>query len=235
MKQFTPKERIIFPLDAPDWTTAEKLAGILANDVGWFKVGLELFVAEGPQVLAKLKKVAPAAKIFLDLKLHDIPATVGRAMKNVSSLGADLVTVHAQGGTEMLTEAVKNAGHSKVLAVTLLTSLDPMQLEEIKPEAQQKGALVEILARRALKAGCHGLVASGHEVTTLRAAFGPEPWLIIPGIRPQWSLVAGDDQKRVATPASALKDGADLLVIGRPIRDADDPRLAAQKVAEELA
>ena len=135
----------------------------------------------------------------------------------------------------MLKAAVDNAGPARVLAVTVLTSLSPAEMPELNADNQKPGALVKLLAGRALSAGCYGLVASGHEVASLRAEFGPGPGLVIPGIRPAWAQVAGDDQKRTATPAEAVRDGADYLVIGRPIRDAGDPAQAADRVVEELA
>ena len=235
MKQLKPVERLMFPLDLPDWPAAAEMARVLNGHVGWFKVGLELFIAEGPPVVARLRELAPDTKIFLDLKLHDIPATVGLAMRAAAKLGPDLITVHAQGGEVMLKAAADNAGASGVLGVTVLTSLNPGEMSELTPENQKPGALVKLLAGRALRNGCRGLVASGHEVAALRAEFGPGPDLVIPGIRPAWAQIAGDDQKRTATPAEAVRDGADYLVIGRPIRDAADPRDAADRVAEELA
>ncbi len=233
-KNFEPAERIVFPLDLPNWDQAAALAQCLDGRVGWFKVGLELFTAEGPSVVGRLKALAPRTRIFLDLKLHDIPATVGQAMAAAARLGVDLITVHAQGGEAMLKAAVAQAGPIKVLAVTVLTSLNPSGMEEFTPAMRQGGELVLHLAQRALGAGCHGLVASGHEVAELRRRFGPSPLLVIPGLRPAWAQVAGDDQKRTVTPAQALEAGADLLVIGRPIREAADPAEAADRVAQEL-
>ena len=211
------------------------MARTLNGHVGWYKVGLELFIAEGPSVMARLRDLAPETKIFLDLKLHDIPATVGLAMAAAARLGADMITIHSQGGGHMLRRAVENAGDTKVLAVTVLTSLNPADMTELSEISRRPGALVQTLAERALQAGCHGLVASGREVASLRQAFGAAPRLVIPGIRPAWSQVAGDDQKRTATPAEAVRDGADHLVIGRPIRDAQDPAEAADRIVAELA
>ena len=230
-----PVERLIFPLDLPDWSQASAMAKKLGGHVGWFKVGLELFIAEGPSVVGRLRQLAPETKIFLDLKLHDIPATVGLAMAAASKLGADLITVHAQGGEAMLKAAVDQAGETSVLAVTVLTSLNPAELSELDEKHRRPGRLVQTLAGRALAAGCYGLVASGREVAMLRAEFGSRPRLVIPGIRPAWAQVSGDDQKRTATPAEAVRDGADYLVIGRPIRDAVDPVEAADRIVEELS
>jgi orotidine-5'-phosphate decarboxylase len=204
--------------------------------VGFFKVGLELFVAQGPALIDNLRKEAPSARFFLDLKLHDIPATVGRAMAAARDLKVDLVTVHAQGGVEMMKAAVEAAAGATVLGVTLLTSLDPATLDELIPDYQQRrGLYTARLAQRALVAGCGGLVASPLEVTELRARFGNEPLLVTPGIRPDWTNIASDDQKRVGTVESALGAGADLLVVGRPIRDAKSPAEAADKILAEIA
>jgi len=225
---------IIFPLDLPDWAAAEKMARALNGHVGWFKVGLELFVAVGPSVLARLRDLAPETKIFLDLKLHDIPATVGLAAAAAARLGPEMFTIHAQGGVAMMKEAVKQAGSATVLAVTVLTSLDPSSWEELIPEYRAPTALVQLLANRAMTAGCGGLVASGQELQVLKAAF-PTMKLVVPGLRPTWARVIDDDQKRTVTPREAVRNGADYLVIGRPIRDAPDPVEAADRLAAELA
>jgi orotidine-5'-phosphate decarboxylase len=221
-------------LDLPDWATAGKMARSLNGHVGWFKVGLELFIAEGPPVVARLRELAPETKIFLDLKLHDIPATVGLAMVAAARLKPDMITVHAQGGLAMMRAAVERAEETLVLAVTVLTSLNPAALEELAPACQAPGALVALLAARAGQAGCGGLVASGQEAGLLKAAF-PQLRLVVPGIRPAWAQVAGDDQQRTATPAQAVRAGADYLVIGRPIREARDPAEAADRISAELA
>ncbi len=234
MAVLTPVERIILPMDLPDWAAAQKMAKVLNGHVGWFKVGLELFISEGPEVVHRLRDLAPDTKIFLDLKLHDIPATVGLAMTSAVKVTPEMITVHAQGGAEMLQAAVEKAGDSLVLAVTVLTSLNPANMVELTEDQRRPGALVQTLAERALKAGCQGLVASGREVADLRQNFGPKPRLVIPGIRPAWSQVAGDDQKRTATPAEVVAAGGDYLVIGRPIRDAQSPAEAADQVAAEL-
>jgi orotidine-5'-phosphate decarboxylase len=133
-------DRLIFPLDLPDWAAAEKMARALNGHVGWFKVGLELFVSAGPSVLARLRDLAPETKIFLDLKLHDIPATVGLAAAAAARLGPEMFTVHAQGGLSMMRAAVDRAGSSTVLAVTVLTSLDPSSWEELTPEFRAPAA-----------------------------------------------------------------------------------------------
>jgi orotidine-5'-phosphate decarboxylase len=203
--------------------------------VGWFKIGLELFTALGPDAAARVRERAPECGIFLDLKLHDIPATVAGAMRQASRLGAGLVTVHAQGGSEMLRAAAGSAGDAKVLAVTVLTSLSPAAMSELAPWFREPGELAVKLARRAVDAGCHGLVCSPLEVARLRATAGPETLLVVPGVRPAWASVDGDDQVRTGTPARAIADGADLLVVGRPIRESPDPPAACGRLREEIA
>ncbi|MDR1487231.1 MAG: orotidine-5'-phosphate decarboxylase [Deltaproteobacteria bacterium] len=230
-----PSDHLVFPLDVPNSEMAVALADELKGRVGFFKVGLELFVAHGPALIDVLREKDPSARFFLDLKLHDIPATVGRAIAAARDLKVDLVTVHAQGGVEMMKAAVEAAAGATVLAVTLLTSLDPASLDELTPDYQSRSLYAARLAQRALVAGCGGLVASPLEVTELRARFGREPLLVTPGIRPTWSSVASDDQKRVGTVESALSAGSDLLVVGRPIRDAECRSEAADKILEEIA
>ena len=236
VRALAPQDRLIFPLDLPDLEAALGYVYLLKGKVGYFKIGLELFISQGPAGVREIKKAAESSRIFLDLKLHDIPATVGRAMAAASGLGGDLITVHADGSRKMIEAAKAAAGSAKVLAVTVLTSLDPARDDlGLDPEYKKPGALVRHRAREALAAGADGLVCSGLEAAVLRSEFGPAPLLVTPGIRPAWSLVAGDDQQRVVTPVEAIKAGADLLVIGRPIRDAPDPARAAEMAAEEIA
>ncbi|MDR3154922.1 MAG: orotidine-5'-phosphate decarboxylase [Deltaproteobacteria bacterium] len=230
-----PRGRLVFPLDVPDLAEALRFADLLADKVGWLKIGLELFTAAGPEAVRRIGARAPGCGIFLDLKLHDIPATVAGAMRSAAALGAGLVTAHAQGGSDMLRAASENAGKSRVLAVTVLTSLEPGALTELAPEYRAPGALAAHLARRAMSSACHGLVASPREVSGLREICGPRPLLVIPGIRPAWALVKKDDQARTGTPAAALAAGADLLVVGRPVREAPDPRKAADMLLAEIA
>ena len=234
-KPILPHRRIIFPLDVPDWPSAERLARALSGKVGYFKIGLELFIAAGPDAVKRIRGLGGDTGIFLDLKLHDIPATVGRAAKAASRLGADLLTVHASGGREMIGAAREAAGDTKILAVTVLTSLDPGKEDlGVRSELTEPGALVRFRAETALASGADGLVCSGREAAELRSLAGDGPLLVTPGIRPAWSVVAADDQKRIVTPAMALASGADLIVVGRPIRDAPDPALAAMQIAGEL-
>lgn len=233
-------ERIVAALDVPDPAAAAALARKLDGRVGMFKVGLELYVAHGR---AALEAVAAAsrAKVFLDLKLHDIPQTVESAARGAGALGAALVTVHASGGAAMiaaarrgLREGAQAAGKPapRLLAVTVLTSLGADDLAAVG-FAGTPGEVVLRLGRLAVSAGADGLVCSPAEVAALRAALGPGPVLVVPGIRPAGSDPG--DQRRTGTPAEAVRAGADYLVVGRPLRDAPDPAAAADAIAAELA
>lgn len=220
--------RLAVALDVPDPREAERLAAALAGHVGWCKVGLELYSAGGPQVVAAIARHAP---VFLDLKLHDIPATVGRAAASVGDLGVGLLTVHATGGPAMLEAAVEGLGDAgTVLAVTVLTSMSDGDLAAV----QQPAAAVQVphLARLAVDAGVPGLVCAAPDLRAVRDAVGASPLLVTPGIRPTGT--SADDQVRVATPAAAVADGADLLVVGRPITRAADPVAAADAIVAEL-
>ena len=224
------KDRICAALDAPTWAEGEPFARAVAPHVGMLKVGLELFAAEGPAaVLAAARLGRP---VFLDLKLHDIPNTVEGAARSAARSGAALLTVHAAGGAEMVRAAVKGAGPGvRVLAVTVLTSLDDSALLAIGLAGPAEAAVVR-LARLAVGAGAGGLVCSPHEVAAVRAAVGPGPLLVVPGVRPPGAEKG--DQARVATPAEAVKAGADVVVIGRPLRLAPDPAQAARDIAATL-
>jgi orotidine-5'-phosphate decarboxylase len=223
------RDRIVVALDVPTLVEADQLASRLAGAVGWFKVGLELFAAHGPAAVEAIRSHGP---VFLDLKLHDIPTTVERAASRVADLGVGLLTVHASGGPAMVESAVRGLGTGgEVLAVTVLTSMSDADLGAVgaPPAAQQ----VPALARLAVGAGAPGLVCAPTDLTAVRAAVGASTRLVTPGVRPAGS--AADDQARVATPAQAALDGADLLVIGRPITRAEDPAAAAAAIAAELA
>jgi orotidine-5'-phosphate decarboxylase len=223
-------ERICAALDFPTLSEAERFARRIAPHVGMLKVGLELFAAEGP---AAVRAIAALGRpVFLDLKLHDIPNTVEGAARSAAASGASLLTVHASGGSAMIQAAVRGAGPGvRVLAVTVLTSLDAVALAAVGL-AGPPGEAVVRLARLAVAAGAGGLVCSPQEVRAVRAAVGPAPLLVIPGIRPAGASVG--DQARVATPAAAVADGADVLVIGRPLREGNDPAAAAQRIAAEI-
>jgi orotidine-5'-phosphate decarboxylase len=223
-------ERICAALDFPSWREAEPFARAIAPAVGMLKVGLEMFAAEGP--FAVRAAAALGRPVFLDLKLHDIPNTVEGAARSAATSGAALLTVHASGGAEMVRAAVRGAaGKVRVLAVTVLTSLDADALRAIGLEGPPEAAVVR-LGLLAVGAGAAGLVCSPHEVRAVRSAVGPGPLLVVPGVRPAGA--AKGDQARVATPAEAVAAGADVIVIGRPLRDAPDPARAAREIAADL-
>ena len=219
--------RICAALDVPDPAAAARLAGKLAGHVGLFKVGLELFVAHGRAAVDAVR--GPGLPIFLDLKLHDIPQTVEGAARGVAALGVDYVTVHASGGAEMIRAARRALPRTKLLAVTALTSLGPADLDAVGLARDA----VPRLAKLALGAGADGLVCSPQEVAELRASLGAAPILVVPGIRPAGA--AAGDQRRTGTPAEAVRAGASILVIGRPLRDAADPAAAAEAINREIA
>jgi orotidine-5'-phosphate decarboxylase len=228
------RKRLIVALDVPDAASAIRLVNQLENNCSWFKVGLELFIAAGPAVIEPL--VARGHSVFLDLKLHDIPNTVGSAVRSAARLGASMITLHAAGGPAMLAAARSAldgvANPPELLAVTVLTSMDQNQINAVglqRSPAEQ----VELLARMGLEAGISGFVCSPQEVATLRALTGPAGVLVIPGIRPAGAAIA--DQKRIATPAEALRQGASYLVVGRPITQAPDPAEAAEAILREMA
>ncbi|MFO7459475.1 MAG: orotidine-5'-phosphate decarboxylase [Desulfatiglandales bacterium] len=230
------KDYIIFPLDVSTYDEAMKYVTLLKDSVGLFKVGLELFASQGPAILIGIREITNA-KVFLDLKLHDIPETMRRAFLAATQYGPEFISVHCDQGDGSLKDvADNNPGHTKILAITLLTSLtgkDLSRLGFMGEYVKDLSRLVLLRARIAKEAGCHGIVCSGHEVALIKKELG-EIIALTPGIRPDWSVVSRDDQQRIVTPASAVKNGADYIVVGRPIRDAADPREAAKRVAEEI-
>ena len=230
MTAFDPGNRVIVALDVADAAAAVALAARVGDGASWVKVGLELFIAAGPDVVTWMR--ASGHRVMLDLKLHDIPETVARAMRQAAQLGAELVTVHASGGRPMLAAAVKAAGSARVLAVTVLTSLDDGDLVDIGAIGPVSD-LVLRRARLAAAAGCHGVVASPHEAAAVRALVPVGFLIVTPGVRP--SGAEPGDQKRIATPREARRAGADLVVVGRPIRDAEDPAAMARAIAVEVA
>lgn len=223
-------ERICAALDFPALPEAERYARAIAPHVGMLKVGLELFAAEGP---AAVRAIAALGRpVFLDLKLHDIPNTVEGAARSAAATGAKLLTVHAAGGPAMVKAAVKGAGPGvRVLAVTVLTSIDAATLEAIGLAGPPEQAVLR-LAKLAVEAGAGGLVCSPHEVKAVRAAVGAGPLLVVPGVRPAGAAIG--DQARVATPAAAVADGADVIVVGRPLYASPDPVAAARAIAGEI-
>ena len=228
-----PKSRLIHALDLPTLDEARAAAERVRGEIGVAKVGLELFSRYGPDA-ASCGQTANAP-VFLDLKLHDIPATVGRAVENLLPLadqGVRYLTVHAAGGRAMLSRAVEaSQGRIHIIAVTVLTSLDADDLRSTGI-ARDTLAQVQGLAHLAFDAGVRHFVCAPTEASTLRRALGDQATIITPGVRPAGS--AHGDQKRVTTPADAIAGGADMLVVGRPIRDADDPRQAAKSIVSEI-
>lgn len=206
---------------------------LLQDSVGCFKVGLELFVQEGPDIL-KLVKEHSSAGIFLDLKLHDIPATVRGALRSAVKLGVKYITIHSTEGEAILeaSKEVKDSG-LEVLAVTLLTSMGEEQLHDLGFNLKV-GDIVLDRALRARQSGCAGIICSGEEIALVKQKCGDAFKVVVPGIRPEWSQITSDDQKRIATPRKAIQAGADLIVVGRPIRDAVDPEKAARKIVAEI-
>lgn len=235
MEIMNSQDRLVFALDVPDGKEAKRYVTMLEGVVGCFKVGLELFIREGPDVV-KMIQDNSAANIFLDLKLHDIPATVRRALRSASKMGIKYITIHSTEGEEILETAqeVKGSG-LEVLAVTLLTSTSASSLSNLwMSENIDTAALVLDRATRAQKSGCAGVVCSGEEAKVIKLKCAEGFKIVVPGIRPEWARVLDDDQNRIATPAQAIKDGADMIVVGRPIRDSEDPRAAAQRIIEEV-
>ncbi len=232
------KEKLIVALDVPSADAATRLAGKLRGRVGMYKVGSELFTAEGP-VLARYL-VAMREKVFLDLKFHDIPNTVRAAAREAAQIGVSLLNVHASGGRKTMEAALegarsaspgRDAARTRVLAVTVLTSLSADDLEELGIAGTPEEAVVR-LARLAQDAGLDGVVASAREIGAIRRACGPSFLIVTPGIRP--ATAAANDQTRVATPGAAIEAGADYLVVGRPITEAADPAAAADAIAAEM-
>lgn len=238
MDTIAPADRILCAIDTADLDGALALSDALGAHVGGVKLGMTFFTANGPAGLSRLAEAG--RRIFLDLKYHDIPNTVGEAVAAASGLGCFMLTVHASGDAAMVRAAVSaadaavEAGGRRplIVAVTVLTSIGETELAEIG-QTGPVAAQVSRLGRLARDSGADGLVASPLEVAALRAELGPECKLVVPGVRPAWA--GHDDQRRVMTPADAVRAGADYLVIGRPITRADDPAAAARRIADEIA
>jgi orotidine-5'-phosphate decarboxylase len=216
---------LIAAVDTSDLGRAEELGERLSDVVGLLKVGMQLFVAAGPEAVDRVRRYAP---VFLDLKLHDIPNTVGRAARGAAGLGVSMLTVHALGGPDMVRAAVEGAAEGAdgadpplILAVTVLSSL-----------AGEGLASPASLAFEAVAAGARGVVVSGSDVAPVREVVGPDVVVVVPGIRP--ALHSGNDQVRVLSPGEAMEQGADYIVVGRPITDAEDPAGAARGVLREV-
>lgn len=221
---------IAVAVDAPEIETAARWASAVAPHVSTVKVGLGLYLRYGPDVITTMRG-ANKVDVFLDLKMHDIPAQVASAARAVARLRPSILTVHATGGPDMIRAAVDAAPEVRVAAVTVLTSLDDAALERIGWQGSSRDMALR-LATLAVEAGARALVCSVHEVAAIRAEVGPDVMLITPGVRPSGS--ANEDQARVATPEQALAAGSDLLVIGRPITRAPDPGAAAASIAGAL-
>jgi len=231
-KGLAAKDRLAVALDLPSEQEALKLVDRLGDTCQWFKVGMELYYAAGNSIVQQLRD--RGFNVFLDLKLHDIPNTVAGAVRSVAQAGASLLTIHAGGGAAMMSAAAEAAsapGSPRLLAVTVLTSMDANELTGIGITASPAEQVLR-LAKLAQASGIDGMVCSAEEVATLRKETGPNTLLVIPGIRPTGSAV--EDQKRIATPAQAITHGASMLVVGRPITRAADPAVAAQAILEEI-
>lgn len=230
------RAKIIFALDVNEFSDVEKWADLLSTHVGMFKVGKQLYTACGPAVVRMIQKYG--GEVFLDLKYHDIPNTVAMASLEAARMGAKLFNLHALGGYEMMAKTVetldkefKGQERGKVLAVTILTSSNEQTLRDVGINLPVPEMVVK-LASLAKKAGIDGVVASPQEVPLIREACGDDFLIVTPGVRP--TFAAADDQKRIMTPAEAVKTGADYLVIGRPIAAAPNPVEAAEAIIAEI-
>lgn len=220
-------ERLILALDVANKNKALELVRELKSHIGLVKIGLEAFVAHGPKLVEEVTQMG--LNVFLDLKVHDIPRTAAAAVREASLLGVRLVTVHALGGSDMIRAACEQAtGHTQVIAVTILTSIDENAFAALGLQGDLPSAALR-LGELAMSSNAHGLVCSAHELNRLSNLKGTR---VVPGIRP--TQASKGDQKRVATPKMALEHGATWLVVGRPILEADNPVLAAQKIVKEM-
>lgn len=229
-----PRQRLIVGLDVSSSAAARKIVAAVGDSAHAYKVGMQLYTAEGPAIVREL--VGSGRRVFLDLKYHDIPNTVGAAVREGAQLGVSMLTVHASGGGKMLCAAVEAAQavnpNLLVLAVTVLTSLDDADLNML---GLRGGVLDEVLrlAALALSKGCQGVVASALEASALREEFGRDFTIVTPGVRPAGS--GADDQARIVTPAEAIAAGASYIVVGRPITEAPDPAAEARAILGQLA
>ncbi len=227
-----PRQRLIVALDVSTASASQKIVAAVGDSALTYKVGMQLYTAEGPQVVRDL--VASGRRVFLDLKYHDIPNTVGAAVAEAAKLGVSMLTVHSSGSSKMLKAAVEAARvrpELTILAVTVLTSMDGDDLGAIGMQGTVGESVVR-LARLALANGCGGVVTSAREASTLRAELGDRFAIVTPGIRPAGANVA--DQVRVVTPAQAMAAGATHIVVGRPITEADDPAAAANAILSQM-
>ncbi len=230
---FDPREKLIVALDVSSAAAAQKIVAAVGDSAFTYKVGMQLYTAEGPHVVRDL--VASGRRVFLDLKYHDIPTTVGAAVREAAQLGVSMLTVHASGGNKMLRAATDAAGSVNpsllVLAVTVLTSMDTRDLEEIGVPARLVDQVIRF-SKLAMSSGCRGVVASALEAPALRRELGSEFEIVTPGVRPAGS--GHGDQARVVTPADAIAAGVTRMVVGRPITAAPDPAAAAQSILTQI-
>jgi orotidine-5'-phosphate decarboxylase len=224
-------DKIIVALDVPTKREALDLVEKLRDRISFFKIGLQLYTAEGPEIARAVSSTD--SRVWLDLKLHDIPNTVARAVESANRLGVRVLTIHLSGGSEMIRAAIAaRADNALVLGVTVLTSSTEETLREIGIHDKVDDQVLR-LAKLGVEAGIDGVVASPHEIETVRRKFGDKIKIVVPGVRPSWSTAG--DQKRIMTPRQALQAGADYLVIGRPITAHANPREAVTKILDELA
>ena len=230
---YDPRQRLIVALDVPSAAAAQKIVAAVGDSAFCYKVGMQLYTAEGPQVVRDL--AGSGRKVFLDLKYHDIPSTVAAAVREAAGLQVSMLTVHASGGGKMLAAATKAAASANpsliVLAVTVLTSFDDRDLDEIGIHDHLRDQVLR-LAALALSNGCRGIVASAREASALRSKLGSDFVIVTPGVRPAGTDVA--DQARVVTPAAAITAGATHIVVGRPITGAADPGSEARAILAQL-
>jgi orotidine-5'-phosphate decarboxylase len=228
-----PRQRLIVALDVSTAAAAQKIVAAVGDSALTFKVGMQLYTAEGPQVVRDL--AASGRRVFLDLKYHDIPNTVGAAVREAAQLGVSMLTVHAAGSGKMLQSAVDAARGQPdlmVLAVTVLTSMDEHDLENIGVRGTVVDSVIR-LATIALAHGCHGIVASAREASTLRSKLGDDFAIVTPGVRPAGR--GRGDQVRVVTPAEAIASGSTYIVVGRPITEAADPAAEARAILGQIS
>lgn len=234
-----PRERLIFALDVEHFGEAQKLVGLLKGHVGLFKVGKQLFTHSGPKVIDMIRN--KGERVFLDLKFHDIPNTVAKAGEEATKLGSTMFTVHSMGGYQMMKGAVESSRKTAkqlnipkpfILAVTILTSMDEATLKQVGIKTPLEEQVVR-LATLAKRAGVSGVVASPREISLIRDHCGSDFLIVTPGVRP--TSAGKDDQKRTLTPGEAIRAGANYIVVGRPIKEADDPVRAADEIVEEIS
>jgi orotidine-5'-phosphate decarboxylase len=223
------ENKIIVALDVSTKKEAVALVDQLRDQISFFKIGFQIYTAEGPEILRVVRLMG--ANVFLDLKVHDIPNTVARATESASNLSVQMLTIHLSGGAEMIQAATTRKGKMSILGVTVLTSANERTLCETGV-SESIGQHVLRLARLGVENGIDGIVASPHETKMLRAEFGDKLRIVVPGVRPSWSQAG--DQKRVMTPREAIDAGADYLVIGRPITAHSNPREAVERILEEI-